>query len=92
MMFLNETTSWSITLESIIVLLESSIKHLESSVTLLENIYSTNVTYDHHMMIVTCLQATGDKYVAASSPVWTPLNELLPLTILNLLITDFYYI
>jgi hypothetical protein len=43
-MILNDATSWSITLESSIMLLESSFM-------LLENIYCTDVMHDDHNML-----------------------------------------
>ncbi len=59
MMFVNDATSWSITLETSITLLESSITLLELSIVLLENIYSTGITHgDNHMNHMFMVQAT----------------------------------
>ncbi len=49
-MIVNDATSWSITLESSIMLLESSIM-------LLENIYSTRITHGDRNMFI--LEAPG---------------------------------
>ncbi len=62
MMIVNDATSWSVTLESLILLelsimlLELSIMLLELSIMLLQASLMTIIIYDHHIFIV---QATG---------------------------------
>ncbi len=51
MMIVNDTTSWSSTLDLSITLLDSSIMFLEQSTILLENNNNTSFTHNRHLRL-----------------------------------------